>query len=437
MKALGALAVLVVLAVVLTVAPRTGVGMPGFARKYNMSCTVCHAPFPKLKPYGFDFIGEGYRLPEGEPPRATINTGDELLTLTRDFPIGMRMDLYGTYEHDGEPNNDLTVPYLFKIISGGPVTESVSYYFYFFFSEKGDVAGIEDALLYFRDVFGSGLNLTVGQFAVNDPLYKSETRLTREGYMAYKRKPGRSMGNLTYDRGVVVDTGFEFGLDLVAMVLNGNGIGSAGDAFDVDDYKSAFFRVAQGLGPLSVGAFAYYGKEEGTAAATALGSLAGPGTTETTRQESGSLGAESLGGLGALGSTSLPRRTNEILYVGGDVSAQFEVFEVNALFLQRRDTNPGFAGSAAEVVSNGILAEAIWRPGYDQGRFALTALYNGFWSDMETELGVDPLVYHSATLSASWLLGRNARLVGEYTWILEDAGEKDGHRGTVGVVSGF
>ena len=153
--------------------------------------------------------------------------------------------------------------------------------------------------------------------------------------------------------------------------------------------------------------------------------------------ESGALGAESLGGLGGLGSTSLPKHGNEILYVGGDVSAQFEVFEVNALFLQRRDSNPGFAASGTEVVSNALLAEAIWRPGYDQGRFALTALYNWFSSDMETESGVDPLAYHSATLSASWLLGRNARLVGEYTWILEDAGEENGHRGTVGVVSGF
>ncbi len=432
MKALGALVLLAIVATILSINPGDGAGMPGFARKYSLSCTVCHAPFPKLKPYGFDFIGAGYRLPEGEPPRATINTGDDLLTLTRDFPIGMRMDLFGTYDHGGTPNNDLNVPYLLKIISGGPVTESISYYFYFFFSEKGEIAGIEDALLYFRDMFGSGLNLTVGQFAVNDPLYKSETRLTRESYMVYKRKPGQSAGNLTYDRGIVLDTGFNFGLDLVAMLLNGNGIGTAGDAFDLDDYKSAFFRANQGLGALSIGAFAYYGKEEGRAAAAAtLG-----GTLGTAAPAEGlSQAASGLGGLGSL--STLPKRDNEIIYAGCDASLQLEVFEINALFLRRMDSNPMFLEASQDVTSHGLMVEAIWLPGYDQGRFALTALYNWFASDLENEGGVDPLAYQAATLSASWLLGRNARLVGEYTYILEDAGEEDGHRATVGVVSGF
>ncbi len=416
MRILLPFSLLAVVMAALILMPPDGVGMPGFARKYNMSCTVCHAPFPKLKPYGFEFIAAGYKLPEGEPPRSTIDTGDDLLTLTRDFPIGMRMDLYGTYEHEKTPNNDFTVPYLLKIISGGPVTEDISYYFYFFFSEHGEIAGIEDALLYFRDLFGSGVNLTVGQFAVNDPLYKSETRLTREGYMAYKRKPGRSMGTLSYERGIALDTGFEFGLDLVAMVFNGNGIGTADGAFDVDDYKSGFLRAAQGIGPVSVGGFFYYGREEGQAAAAgALGGLAG----------------------GSLSALAVDTFDNDIMYVGGDVSLQLEVFELSALLLRRTDTNPNFTKDGEGVTSHGLLAEAIWRPGYDQGRFALTALYNWFASDMTDERGDDPLAYHSATLSASWLLGRNARLIGEYTLILEDAGMENGHRGTVGLVSGF
>jgi hypothetical protein len=411
---------LAVLAVALTARPDRAAAMPGFARKYSMSCKTCHAPFPKLKPYAFDFIAEGYRLPEGEPPRATIDTGDDLLTLTRDFPIGMRLDLYGAYEHGETPNNDLTVPFLLKIISGGPVTDSISYYFYFFLSEKGELAGIEDALLYFRDLFGSGLNLTVGQFAVNDPLYKSETRLTRESYMLYKRKPGESMGNLTYERGAVLDYGFDFGLDLVAMVLNGNGIHTAGDAFDVDDYKTGFFRAAQGLGPFSIGGFAYYGKEERAPTVTAGAAAVAP-----------------AGGLGALAAAPLPAKTNTILYVGGDVSAQFEVFELNALYLRRTDTNPTFLAGGPDSAAQGVMAEAIWRPGYDQGRFCLTGLYNWFASDLKDAAGADPLAYHSATLSASWLLGRNARLMAEYTFVLRDGALENGHRATLGVVSAF
>ncbi len=36
--------------------------MPAFARKYGMTCKTCHAPFPRLKPYGAaqGFDGELY-----------------------------------------------------------------------------------------------------------------------------------------------------------------------------------------------------------------------------------------------------------------------------------------------------------------------------------------------------------------------------------------
>ncbi len=29
--------------------------IPAFGRKYNMSCTTCHSPFPRLKDYGDEF----------------------------------------------------------------------------------------------------------------------------------------------------------------------------------------------------------------------------------------------------------------------------------------------------------------------------------------------------------------------------------------------
>ena len=41
--------------------------IPAFARKYNMSCKVCHSPFPKLKPYGEDFAGNGFVLKDKDP----------------------------------------------------------------------------------------------------------------------------------------------------------------------------------------------------------------------------------------------------------------------------------------------------------------------------------------------------------------------------------
>ena len=43
--------------------------MPAFARKYQMSCKTCHSPFPKLKPYGEEFAGNGFVLKDKEAPR--------------------------------------------------------------------------------------------------------------------------------------------------------------------------------------------------------------------------------------------------------------------------------------------------------------------------------------------------------------------------------
>ena len=38
--------------------------MPNFARKYNMGCSSCHAPIPKLNEFGFKFRAAGFRLPD-------------------------------------------------------------------------------------------------------------------------------------------------------------------------------------------------------------------------------------------------------------------------------------------------------------------------------------------------------------------------------------
>src|SRR6056297_2506271 len=243
--------------------------MPGFARKYRFTCQTCHAPFPKLKPYGEEFAGNGFRLPEGEPPYSSIDTGDPLLELVRDFPIGVRIDVFGMMDLDDDVKTDLQMPYNVKIISGGPVSEKLSYYFYFFFSERGEVAGVEDAFLYYRDLLGTGINLTAGQFAVSDPIYKNELRLTYEGYEVFSIKPPRSLASLKYDRGVIADYGFDFGLDLVAQVVNGNSIDPANEEahkFDDDTYKSGMFRASQSLFEVfRFGGFVYTGREQNTA----------------------------------------------------------------------------------------------------------------------------------------------------------------------------
>jgi len=382
--------------------------MPGFARKYRMSCTTCHAPFPRLKDYGDEYAGNGFRLPEGEPKRSIVDTGDPLLELQRDVSLGFRIDLHGTYEDDGDPSDaDLKTPYNLKIISGGPIAENLAYYVYFFFSEHGEIAGIEDAFIFISDLFKSGINLTLGQFAVSDPLLKGELRLTYEGYEIFKRKPRYSYANLKYDRGIVVDYGTEFGLDLVLQVVNGNGIGEAEGGsknFDFDDPKNVMFRAAQSVGPASVGGFVYYGDEEH-------------------EDDQGKV------------------FENTVRYIGGDATLTVGPAQLTALYFERTDDNGYFMPTSTEISSTGLVIEATVVPD-EKGRWAYAALYNRFDSDYEALSPDDTeLDYETVTLNVSYLLRRNARCLAEYTRIVEDKYRgtdfADKNRFVLGMVVGF
>ena len=144
--------------------------IPAFARKYQISCQVCHSPaMPRLKAFGDEFAGNGFRMTEYESPRHFIETGDDRLSLFRELPVAIRIDGYGTYNFADQEKTDIAAPFVMKILSGGEISDKLSYYFYFLFSERGEIAGLEDALLVYTDFLGTGINLTLGQFAVSDP----------------------------------------------------------------------------------------------------------------------------------------------------------------------------------------------------------------------------------------------------------------------------
>ena len=108
--------------------------IPAFARKYQISCQVCHSPaLPRLKAFGEDFAGEGFRMTEYQSPRYFIQTGDERLSLLRELPLAIRFDGHVTYNFNGEGRADFATPYMLKIISGGELSDRLSYYFYFLF----------------------------------------------------------------------------------------------------------------------------------------------------------------------------------------------------------------------------------------------------------------------------------------------------------------
>jgi hypothetical protein len=388
-----ALVLLATIVFVSGAAPRLQ-AIPAWARKYQSTCKTCHTPFPKLKPYGNDFAGDGYVIKDKEAPRYYVDTGDDFLSLLRELPLALRLEGFLTYNNSHTRQWDFTSPYLMKILSGGEITKNISYYFYFFFSERGEVVGIEDAFVMFNNLFGSELDFFVGQFQVSDPMFKRELRLSFEDYQIYRTRVGDSNVNLTYDRGVMLTYGFPSGTDFAVEILNGTGIGEANifRNFDSDKYKNFMFRLSQDLGGhFRLGGFTYLGKEA----------------------------KEGVG--------------NSLWMLGADATAAVKPFELNLQYVERRDDDPYFGALIREsspVKTRGGFAELIFLPKEDDSRWYLVGLYN--WVDSE----IRELDYASLTLHCGRMLRRNFRATAEFTYVFEGIYGDHG-RFALGLVTGF
>lgn len=373
--------------VMATAAPADAI--PAFARKYQFSCSTCHAPVPRLKPFGEEFAARGFRLdPAQEPPRATIDTGDPELRLTREVPLAFRIEGFGSWKEGAASEADVQWPWAFKILSGGPISNSVSYYVYFIL-EKGGVQGLEDAYLQFNRPFNVPLNLMFGQFQVSDPLFKRELRLERFDYQIFKTRVGHAPLDLTYDRGIVGSWTFPGKIESVVQVVNGNGIREAHEEdFDQDALKTVSWRVAYRTGRVRVGGFSYFGRQR---------DLAGV--------------------------------RNRTWYLGPDLVVDFtDSLQLNAQYLERRDNDPLFTGERlGDWETRGGFAELHYLPKGPDGKWVVSFLYNKVDSD-------DPeALWHSASVTLTRLVARNVKLV-------VDGGREIEHKAgriSVGVMAAF
>jgi len=369
-------------------------GIPAYARKYQISCQVCHAPaIARLKSFGEEFAANGYRMTKYESPRYFIPTGDEKLSLFRELPLAIRFDGHVMYNFDNTGKTDFTAPYILKLLSSGELSEKISYYFYFLMNEGGSIVGIEDAFLIFKDVFKSGINFYIGQFQASDPLFKSELRYTFEEYKIYDISPGNSLTKLKYERGIMLEKPFKTGTTLQAEVLNGCGIEQG--VFDTDNHKNLMFRVSQAAGKkVIVGLFYYAGREE-------LYDQAAP-------------------------------FTSNIKMIGPDIKISFDdKFILNCQYMRRTDSEVYLEADGSkhpDAKTQGGFVELIYSPKGDMSKWYIDGLVNFIDSDIQE------LDYKSATLHAGYLLRRNVKLVSEFTY---QFGDIEYGRASVGFVSAF
>lgn len=367
-------------------------GIPAFARKYQFSCSTCHGPFPRLKPFGEEFAARGFRLedPSQEPTRAIYDVGDPWLQLPREFPLAMRLDGYASLvDAKGQPKGtDVEWPWAVKILSGGQLTKSISYYAYGIL-EKGETVKLEDTWVQFNSVFGLPVDLLVGQFQVSDPLFKRELRLERNDYAIFKLQLGHVPTNLTYDRGVVLSWQAPREVEVVGQVVNGNGIDPAkNERFDDNRFKAVSLRLARQFGPTRLGLFGYKGRS-------------GPD----------------------------PGPKDKVTYFGPDLVVTLgSRWQISACYLRRTDSDPYLTHSiGASLTSKGGFLEVNYFPHGEDGRWVISLLANRITSDLpEGEV-------RNGSVTLSYLVARNFRLVAE---VYRDARE-DQNRLSLGLVTAF
>lgn len=375
--------------------------IPAFARKYSVSCLMCHGPMPRLNTFGERFAENGFEFLPGEMPRDTIQTGDPLLRLQRELPLAVRIDAYLrtlSRPAESEAATDLQTPWVVKLLSGGQVADRVSYYMYFLMSERGEVAGLEDAYVQFTNVGSSGVSLLVGQFQVSDPLFKRELRLEYEDYQPYRVRVGEARADLTYDRGLMALWSPREGTDVAVQLVNGQGLRAASTQrqYDADPYKNFAVRISHELGVLRIGAFGYFGRE------------------------------------------SVEGIRSSIRVFGPDATLQLgSVGELNLQFLRRKDGDPFFGACSVEAPCPGgatapfattvdaAMAELVWWPSGELGRWFMTGLVN--WVDADApvvslRLGEEDSEegyltrYRTTSVGVNYMLKRNVRLLGEGAW---------------------
>lgn len=372
--------------------------IPAFARKYGVSCSLCHAPVPRLTAFGEKFAANGFEMAPGEPARDTINTGDPLLRLQNTLPLAVRMDMYAAAYSNTKPQQgaaDLQTPWVIKLLSGGQVADHISYYAYFLLTERGEVAGLEDAYIQFTDVGRTGLSFIVGQFQVSDPIFKRELRLSYEDYQQFRVRVGEASPDLTYDRGVMALYSPWEGADWSVSVVNGHGLNTANAVrqFDGNTPKNVALRLSQKWGPVRIGGLGYTGLER-------------------------SAGID-----------------NSIAMYGPDATVELgSMAVINGQFLRRLDSDPfyGSCSPASPCPGNATLpfsttvdaafAEATIFPDGPASRWYFTSSYNWVHSSrpvVSLRLGEQASApgylsrYNAVSAGAHFWFRRNVRLMGE------------------------
>lgn len=269
----------------LTASPASAI--PAFARKYETSCQTCHIAYPKLNAFGESFRLLGYRMPgetEDQVKQEPVRLGSDAYkrvwpdavwpaTIPSHVPLAVSSEFL--VEESDAVDSDFRFPSSVELVAAGTAGDNVSYFGEIAFRrepEHGELQNeteVEHIDLRFIRPFAQSLafNVKVGAFQPElVQTFDHARRLTVANYDSMfgvntlERGGASSVGGGGHHGGTgislpAVATGFEgYGVVAHRFLWNlglVNGLGPGEGAFDGNDAKDVYGRVATKWGGIA------------------------------------------------------------------------------------------------------------------------------------------------------------------------------------------
>ncbi|MFQ5684824.1 MAG: hypothetical protein ACE5HC_16345 [Candidatus Binatia bacterium] len=384
--------------------------IPPFARKYQVSCSLCHNPYPRLNEFGESFRLAGFRIPQGEEiyikskpvalepanykkvwPKQIYPT-----TIPGLPPIGFRVLMDTNVDVGGTKaaRSTFQFPDEVEILTAGSLGDNASFHTEIEF-EGGETATVP--WLRFERIFGTSLlNVKAGMvgghtFAL--PGAVDGERITRNHYLYTDWRMPTPGGFSDKNRFRVRSaqpgfelTGYQRNWKYALGVVNGND----GSASDNNSEKDGFLQLAA-----KVGGIGYDGSK--------------PAGRDFWSKNSLQFGLFSYWGLAKITTGSKERR-DTFYRIGPDIRFRNTKFDLGAGYLFGQNNNPYGSLTSDSVDSNAWFAEA----GYHFYPWLVGSLrYEGLRVDVPGGIGVTDDDRDRFVPSISALLRANIKLIAE------------------------
>jgi len=178
--------------------PQSAAPIPAFARRYQVSCTLCHVAFPKLNSFGMAFRNNGYRMPVLDQRLAKIRDVELGAEPWKDLwpravwpgalpgvvPLALRIVLDANVNPDAEAQLAFDMPHEIELLAAGTAGSTVSFLAHVDFFGRDDSVKLERAFIQFDSIADKKLlNVKAGRFEVGAvPFSRFHRRMSTFGY---------------------------------------------------------------------------------------------------------------------------------------------------------------------------------------------------------------------------------------------------------------